>query len=214
MPRNMIAKIIITCIISLFSLGAITQPTLADGALPDISESGQNMTPNTIQPLPFDVYINNHKTKVNQAILYQGHTYVQLRELSGLLNAHVEFYPNMPMGGMGFKGINVMIPTFVYVDKKVADYKHIFSDVGDGTYFPAVDITGLCIKYSVHNKIGNVHGFRYYFRDNGETEFVVNENGEEKVEKLRLHSYAGHYYIPVPDFKRQIQPYLTDMCMQ
>ena len=51
-----------------------------------------------IQPLTFPTYVNGAPVKINNAITYGGHTYVQLRELSGLTNMGSEKY---------FKGVDI-----------------------------------------------------------------------------------------------------------
>ena len=44
-----------------------------------------------IQPLTFPTYVNGAPVKINNAITYGGHTYVQLRELSGITNMDIDF---------------------------------------------------------------------------------------------------------------------------
>ena len=51
-----------------------------------------------IQPLTFPSYVNGAPVKINNAITYGGHTYVQLRELSGITNMGSEKY---------FKGVDI-----------------------------------------------------------------------------------------------------------
>lgn len=158
-----------------------------------------------IQSLTFPTYVNGAPVKINNAITYGGHTYVQLRELSGVTNMGIEFVPKghhkMELGGGLPEGINIDQPTFVYVKDQVHNWN---GNMGSEKYFKGVDITSLMSRYNLRK--GN---FKYGFDPLAGT-FVANgKSAEIKV----LDSY-GKTYMTVDDFREQVQPYLVDMCMQ
>lgn len=157
-----------------------------------------------IQPLTFPTYVNGAPVKINNAITYGGHTYVQLRELSGITNMGIEFVPqgshSMEPGGGLPEGISIDQPTFVYVKDQVHNWN---GNMGSEKYFKGVDITTLMHRYNANK--GNLN---YYFDLNGH--FIANG---KSIDIKILHS-NGKDYMTVDDFREQIQPYLVDMCMQ
>lgn len=158
-----------------------------------------------IQPLTFPTYVNGAPVKINNAITYGGHTYVQLRELSGITNMGIEFVPqgshSMEPGGGLPEGISIDQPTFVYVKDQVHNWN---GNMGSEKYFKGVDITGLMSRYNLRK--GN---FKYGFDLMAGTFVADGKTIDIKI----LHSY-GKDYMTVDDFREQIQPYLVDMCMQ
>ncbi len=163
-----------------------------------------------IQPLPFPVYVNDKQVTIAQSLLYKGHTYVQLRELSGATNMDIEFVKDeyqMPLpGGRMNPGINITQPTFVYVSDKVYNSDPAYGSVPLTT---GVDITTIYERYSLDKNPSLTYGFRH-----SDETFVVRENGEEKAMDLTLKPYHEYLYVSVDEFREKIQPYLVDMCMQ
>lgn len=159
-----------------------------------------------IQPLPFPTYVNGSQVVINNALLYGGHTYVQLRELAGVTNMGIEFVsePSLEPGGGLPQGISIDQPTFVYVKDGVQDWGNVY---GGGT-FKGVDITTLHNRYMDHE--GNL---AYHF--NGSDDLVVpdGEGGSKTIDLHIVNSY-GKVYVSVDEFRDKIQPYLVDMCMQ
>lgn len=157
-----------------------------------------------IHPLTFPTYVNGAPVKINNAIIYDGYTYVQLRELSGITNMGIDFVPkgshSMEPGGGLPEGISIDQPTFVYVKDQVHNWN---GNMGSEKYFKGVDITTLMHRYNANK--GNLN---YYFDLNGH--FIANG---KSIDIKILHS-NGKDYMTVDDFREQIQPYLVDMCMQ
>lgn len=158
-----------------------------------------------IHPLTFPTYVNGAPVKINNAIIYDGYTYVQLRELSGITNMGIDFVPkgshSMEPGGGLPEGISIDQPTFVYVKDQVHNWN---GNMGSEKYFKGVDITGLMSRYNLRK--GN---FKYGFDLMAGTFVADGKTIDIKI----LHSY-GKDYMTVDDFREQIQPYLVDMCMQ
>ncbi|MGN0711384.1 MAG: hypothetical protein ACI4LO_06450 [Anaerovoracaceae bacterium] len=153
--------------------------------------------------LGFPVYVNGQAVQLENAIIVDGRTYVQLRELCGKVNVDVDWidprYHMAPSpGGNMLEGINLTAPTFVYTQTitKASDRANKFE---------AVEITGLKSRYTKDK------GYKYYF-DNGN---FVNDSVEVKTETpVDIVHSNGRDYVSVEEFKEKIQPYLTDMCMQ
>lgn len=177
-----------------------------------------------IQPLPFNVFVNSDQVNIKNSLLYQGHTYVQLRELTDLTNMNITFVspnqPQLPMPGGGLPiGISIDQPTFVYVKDKVQDIDHKVSSDG---YFQGVDITGIYLKYDYYiQNTKKRSSYRYAFKT-GHTQkdlaepdklIVPEGNGTKEIPMEIIHSY-GHFYVTVDEFRTKIQPYLVDISMQ
>lgn len=156
-----------------------------------------------IQPLPFPTYVNGSQVVINNALLYGGHTYVQLRELAGATNMDIEFVsePSTEPGGGLPVGISIDQPTFVYVKDDVYNWS---GAMGSDKYFQGVDITTLFSRYNLRE--GN---FTYGF-DPIEGTFVA--DGQEV--SIKTLTSNGKIYTTVDEFRDKIQPYLIDMCMQ
>lgn len=156
-----------------------------------------------IQPLPFPTYVNGSQVVINNALLYGGHTYVQLRELAGVTNMGIEFVsePSLEPGGGLPQGISIDQPTFVYVKDDVYNWS---GAMGSDKYFQGVDITTLFSRYNLREE-----NFTYGF-DPIDGTFVANDQ-EVSIKTLTSN---GKIYTTVDEFRDKIQPYLVDMCMQ
>lgn len=166
-----------------------------------------------IQPLPFNVFVNNDQVNIKNSLLYQGHTYVQLRELTDLTNMNITFVgPNQPrsplLGGNLPVGISIDQPTFVYVKDKVPDVLH---DLGSEPYFKGVDITGIYIKYNRTKDGYKEKTYEYSFKEN--ILYVPDGTGTKEIPFTFVISNE-HFYVTVDEFRTKIQPYLVDICMQ
>ena len=187
--KRFTALALVTCM----GIGAVLSATQADAA--------------DIQPLPFPTYVNGSQVTINNALLYGGHTYVQLRELAAATNMDVDFNSvNDPMlpgpGGSLPIGISIDQPTFVYTKDEVQDWSSGSCVILD----KAVDITTLYSRYQARD------GFDYAFAGQA----IVVPDGDGGSERIDLHVIAsyGKHYVSVDDFRNKVQPYLIDMCMQ
>lgn len=187
--KRFTALALVTCM----GIGAVLPATQADAA--------------DIQPLPFPTYVNGSQVTINNALLYGGHTYVQLRELAAATNMDVDFNSvNDPMlpgpGGSLPIGISIDQPTFVYTKDEVQDWSSGSCVILD----KAVDITTLYSRYQARD------GFDYAF----DGQAIVVLDGDGGSERIDLHVIAsyGKHYVSVDDFRNKVQPYLIDMCMQ
>ena len=120
-----------------------------------------------IQPLTFPTYVNGAPVKINNAITYGGHTYVQLRELSGITNMNIEFVPqgshSMEPGGGLPEGISIDQPTFVYVKDQVHNWKGNFKygfDLMAGTFVADGKTIDIKILHSYGKDYMTVDDFR------------------------------------------------------
>ena len=153
------------------------------------------------------IYFNGKGIALNDTLVKNNKTYVQLRELCKKVNISVNWcHPNVhqspSFGGSLPEGINLTNPTFVYT-AKIPNYY-----TNSPTQLMAVEITGIYEAYQ--NKSS-----QYYFVDN--TDFnglVINTGSEEKRLPLTLHRNKGRMYVSVDEFREKIQPYLVDICMQ
>lgn len=153
--------------------------------------------------LGYPVYVNGERITLNESLIKDGRTYVQIRELCSKMNVTVDWvnpkYHMLPIpGGNLPDGINLTNPTFIYTDE-VTDYYNTTKKIN------CVEITGVYQKY----KTGN--NFDYAFSDEG---LVVKENGTENVIPLKYNPSNGRMYLTVDEFREKVQPYLVDMCMQ
>ena len=170
------------------------------------------------QTLPFPVYVNGTPVTIQNAILYNNFTYVQLRDLARVTNMGVDFndpnMPNLPIPGGSLPiGISIDQPTFVYTKDNVPDW--IFRN--GATVDKAVDITTLHHKYFYWKKMEEVpEGMKYYFleEDNGEYFVAQDQSGRTVKKQVHVFTSMGKEYISVDEFRSIIQPYLVDMCMQ
>lgn len=189
-------KLLSLLLAAVFSVSALVPAAQADAA--------------EIQPLPFNTYINGNLVTINNSLLFEGHTYVQLRELAKVSNMSVEFVdpanPGMSVGYMPPRGINIGQPTYVYVNKNVADWSSGTLVVHD----KAVDITGVFGQFV--DATGE-KGYDYYFADGAL--HVPDGNGGEKVLELNtFFSDNGRLCVTVDDYRNILQPYMLDLCMQ
>lgn len=153
--------------------------------------------------LGYTVYVNGDTVKLNEALIKDGRTYVQLRELCNQMNVTVDWIdPAKHMlpapGGNLPGGINLTNPTFVYTDE-VTNYYDTTQKIN------CVEITGLYHKYQTGNNL------TYAFVDEG---LVVKTDGFEKVIPLKYNPSNGRMYLSVDEFREKVQPYLVDICMQ
>ena len=153
--------------------------------------------------LGYPVYVNRERITLNEALIKDGRTYVQLRELCSQMNVTADWVDPqshmLPIPGGGLPdGINLTNPTFVYTDE-VADYYNTTQMI------TCVEITGIYQKYKAGNKLN------YAFSDDG---LVIKENGIENIIPLRYNPSNGRMYLTVDEFREKVQPYLVDMCMQ
>lgn len=173
-----------------------------------IALPGQAAQAANVQPLPFDINVNNTPVTLSQALLIDGYTYVQLRELAKATNMEVSYIkpgsgPSWLMhNGPVADGVHISQPSFIYTKDNVPDYKHVL----DGQPFKGVDITEVVSRYN------SAEGdFDYAFCDEG---LRVRENGEEKIVPfIKVHA-SDHVYVTVDTYKEKIQPYMLDICMQ
>ncbi|MFP5522490.1 hypothetical protein [Peptococcus simiae] len=166
-----------------------------------------------IIPSPHSVYVNGLPVTLNHSILYQGHTYVQLRDLASVTNMEVLFYdvdkyPSMIIPGGNYPtGININQPTFVYVREKNRDADN---EVSAEPFFKGVDITGIYYRYR-----RGTH--RYGFGPDDQKEHrvlsVPDGQGQKDIPIQVIYS-EGKVYVTVDEFRAKIQPYLIDICMQ
>ncbi len=154
-------------------------------------------------PLKFPLYINGDLVKLENGLVQDGRTYIQLREFCGKTNVGVEWvdpsHEVMPIpGGSYYQGINLTVPTYVYT-REVSDW------TDSNLKKKCVEITGLVDRYSSE-------GMKYHFDSNGN--FVVKDGAASQTYELHCIPLNGRHYVTVEEFKEKIQPYLTDMCMQ
>jgi hypothetical protein len=168
------------------------------------------------QALPFPVYVNGAPVTIQNAILYNNFTYVQLRDLARVTNMGVDFNdPNMPYGvqpgGSLPIGINIDQPTFVYTKTNVPDW--IFHK--GATVDKAVDVTTIYTRYLV---MGNnpTKDMKYYFHTDNDGKYFIARDQKGRTIKKQVHVFnsMGRFYVDVDEFRSIIQPYLVDMCMQ
>lgn len=184
-----------------------------------------------VQPLSFNFFVNNVPIAASKSILYQGHTYVQLRELAPFINASIDFAndPNhMPLpGGRKPDGVHISIPTYIYVNKKVPLYDlellKQLKELGkvkeskDGKFFEGVDVTELYNKYCLDYEQNKGKHLKYAFKYDPEKRkeyLAINDGKTVKKEYFLSECSYERMYVPVQEFKDHIQPYLTDICMQ
>lgn len=168
----------------------LTAPIMAEAASSQLSG------------LNYPVYVNGGIVQLEDALIKDGRTYVQLRDLCSKLNVTVDWndpsHQTQPVpGGSLPSGINLTNPTFVYTGQ-VTDYYHTDQTIA------CVDITGIYTKY--HN-----NQFKYFFDDEG---LVIRENGVENKIPLKYNPCYGRTFLSVEEFKEKVQPYLVDICMQ
>jgi hypothetical protein len=149
------------------------------------------------------VYVNGKMIKLDEALIKDGRTYVQLRELCNRMNATVDWidpaHHMLPIpGGNLPEGISLTNPTFVYTDE-VTDFYDTAQKIN------CVEITGIYRKYKAGSNL------KYTFGDEG---FVVKADGSEKVIPLKYNPGNGRMYLSVEEFREKVQPYLVDICMQ
>jgi hypothetical protein len=153
--------------------------------------------------LGYPVYINGKMIKLNEALIKDGRTYVQLRELCNQMNVTVDWIDSekhtLPIpGGNLPDGINLTTPTFVYTDE-VTNYYDTTQKIN------CVEITGIYQKYKTGNDL------KYAFGDEG---LVVKNDGSEKVIPIKYNPSNGRMYLSIDEFREKVQPYLVDICMQ
>jgi hypothetical protein len=153
--------------------------------------------------LGYPVYMNGKPITLNEAIMKDGRTYVQLREFCEQVGITVDWvdpsYHEMPIpGGRLPEGINLTNPTFVYTD--TLSYHLDTSQIID-----SAEITWMYKKYREGNDL------KYAF---GDSEFVVKSDGGEKTMPLQINARNGRIYIPIDEFREKVQPYLIDICRQ
>jgi hypothetical protein len=153
--------------------------------------------------LGYPVYINGKMVKLNEALIKDGRTYVQLRELCDQMNVIVDWVdPTLHMlpipGGNLPDGINLTNPTFVYTDE-VTNYYDTSQKIS------CVEITGIYWKCHTGSSL------KYAFGDDG---LVVKIDGSENVIPLKYNPWNGRIYLFEDEFREKIQPYLIDICMQ
>ncbi|MDD2218116.1 MAG: stalk domain-containing protein [Eubacteriales bacterium] len=153
--------------------------------------------------LEYPVYVNGKMIKLNEALIKDGRTYVQLRELCNQMNMTVYWIDAeqhmLPIpGGNLPDGINLTNPTFVYTDE-VANYY-------DTTHkIDCVDITGIYQRYKTGSNL------KYVFGDEG---LLVRTGGSEKAIPLKYNPCNGRMYLSIDEFREKVQPYLVDICIQ
>ena len=153
--------------------------------------------------LGYPIYVNGEKITLNEALIKDGRTYVQLRELCSQMNVTVDWvdsrYHMSPIpGGNLPDGINLTNPTFVYT-KIVTNYSDLTQKIA------CVEITGIYHKYMTDNNL------KYSF---GEEGLVVKNDGTEKIIPLKYNPWYGKMYLSIDEFREKVQPYLVDICMQ
>ncbi|MGL5439378.1 MAG: stalk domain-containing protein [Filifactoraceae bacterium] len=153
--------------------------------------------------LGYPIYVNGKMIKMNEALIKDGRTYIQLRELCNKMNTTVDWIDPaqhaLPApGGNLPEGINLTNPTFVYTDE-VINYYDTTKKIS------CVEITGIYQKYKTGSSL------KYAFGDEG---LVVKNDGSEKVIPLQYNPSNGRMYLSVDEFRKKVQPYLVDICMQ
>ncbi len=190
-------KLLSLLLAAVFSVSALVPAAQADAA--------------EIQPLPFNTYINGNLVTINNSLLYEGHTYVQLRELAKVSNMSVEFVdpanPGMSVGYMKPRGINIGQPTYVYVKENVTDWSSGTLVVHD----KAVDVTGI---YSEYADFKGERNLDYYFTDSNTLCVPDGKGGTKELDLKVFISGEGLYYVTLDDYRNVLQPYMLDMCMQ
>lgn len=190
-------KLLSLLLAAVFSVSALIPAAQADAA--------------EIQPLPFNTYINGNLVTINNSLLYEGHTYVQLRELAKVSNMSVDFVdpanPGMSVGYMPPRGINIGQPTYVYVNENVADWSSGTLVVHD----KAVDITGVFAQF--HDSDGS-KGYDYWFDGNGNLRVPDGNGGEKVLEFDTFVSGNGRTCTTLDEYRNVLQPYMLDLCMQ
>lgn len=164
-------------------------------------EAKENIKQNNLN---FPIHVNGKVITLNDTLLLNGRTYVQLREFSEKINVDVNWvdpnYHMAPVPGENFPGgINLTNPTFIYT-KTVTDY------YDTGKTIKGVEITSVYNKYKAENKKLN-----YAFDDLG---LVIRENGQEKKIPLKINPSNGRKYLSVSEFEEKLLPYFVEMCMQ
>ena len=167
------------------------------GATPVASVASEFM------PLHHTVFVNGEEVTFQDAYQKDGTTYVKLREVCKAMNVQVDWldpeHHTMPIpGGNMPDGINLTNPTFVYT-------KTIPNWIGDHQPVKCVEITTLLDRYSKDSS------YAYKFSDKA---FYKTENGTVETVPVTVIHYNGRDYVPVNEFEAEIQPYLTEICMQ
>lgn len=185
-----------------------------------LGEVDLEVMPNTNPAPPYDpstdqaktkqgmpVYFNGKGIALNDTLVKDNKTYVQLREFCKKVNISVDWvsykFRGTPIPGGNFlSGINLTNPTFVYT-AKIPNYY-----TNSPTQLMAVEITGIYETYQ------NQY-YPYHFVDDEKFRgLVINTGSEEKHLPLTLHYNMGRMYVSVDEFREKIQPYLVDICMQ
>lgn len=187
-----------------FLLGVISTSIVASaifGSRFPLSEAKENMQTSNFK---FPVYVNGESIALEDALLVDGKTYVQLREFSEKINVDVAWkdpkHHTLPIPGGNLPGgINLTNPTFIYT-KEVTDFYNTAETI------KGVEITGLRHKYQAQNE-----NLKYAFDDYG---LVIRDKGQEKKIPLKFNPSQGRAYLSVSEFKEKLLPYLVDMCMQ
>jgi hypothetical protein len=154
-----------------------------------------------LSALRYPVYVNGKLIKMNEALIKDGRTYVQLRELCNQLNTTVDWvdpaYHMLPAPGGDFpEGINLTNPTFVYT-AKVTNYYDTAQRIN------CVEITGIYRKYKTGSSL------EYAFGDEG---LVIKTDESETIIPLKYNPSNGRMYLSIDEFRGKVQPYLVDIC--
>ena len=151
----------------------------------------------------FPVFFNNEEITLEDALIINGRTYVQLREFCNKINVKVDWQdPNFHMlpipGGNLPGGVNLTNPTFIYTDV-VTDYYNTKINI------ECVDITG------IYNTYQDGQGLNYSFTDSG---LRVVDGEYDQVIPLRYNPSAGRMYLEVSEFQDKLLPYMIEICSQ
>ncbi|MFV0516853.1 MAG: hypothetical protein ACK5MV_05615 [Aminipila sp.] len=162
-----------------------------------------NAAESKVSALGYPVYVNGKQIKLNEALIKNGRTYIQLREFCSQMNVAVDWIDpskhTLPIpGGNLPDGINLTNPTYIYTNE-VTDYYDTTQKIN------CVEITGIYQKYKTGSNL------KYAFGDEG---LVVKTDGLETVIPLKYNPSSGRMYVSVDEFREKVQPYLVDICMQ
>ena len=163
------------------------------------------------KPDSWGIHINNKEIKLKETISKNNKLYVPLREFCEKLNMKVEWVPihSLTYGGAKPVGINITNPTFIYTDRiNVYENEVEKSEIGEQKL--AVEITGIYEKY----KYGSGYNYSFKVDNKGRNYFVIKNDASEKEELIHVVTRSGRQYVLVDEFKKIIQPYFVDICIQ
>lgn len=160
--------------------------------------------------LPFNVWINGEPVTLEKALVKDGHTYVQLRELAEKMDVDIEWvgFHNAPVpGGNLPEGVNLNQSNILHT----RDISGWFPEErAQGKVIYGVDLSSLIKKYNVKR----AQNLTYYFQTGEQSGLYIREKGQVTAIPLSFYNDMGRTYVTVDEFKEKIQSHFVDICLQ